>query len=31
VLFRSVARLVDAPDLPPAEVVFQITSEGIKD
>lgn len=28
---KRVARLVDAPDLPPAEVVFQITSEGIKD
>ncbi len=28
---KRVARLIDAPDLPPGEIVFQITNEGIRD
>ncbi len=28
---KRIARIMDAPDLPPAEVVFRITDEGIKD
>jgi len=28
---KRIARLVDAPDLPPMEIVFRITDEGIRD
>jgi DNA repair protein RadA len=28
---KRIARLVDAPDLPPGEVVFRITDEGVRD